>query len=335
LVDYTRGWWISGDGSGGLTTHFREDISPSQLGDEGVTIATEFSALNYKDALALTGSPGVVRSTPLIPGIDAAGVVLESTDERWVPGDRVVVTGWGYGEKRHGGLATTLVAEANHLQKIPETLSTFHAAAYGTAGITAALAVRALERAGLTPETATAPIAVTGAAGAVGSFAVFLLAQRGFTVTAITGRTDEAEYLRVLGATDVVSRQEILSAPKRPLLPEQFAGAIDQAGGTMLATLLASTLENGVVASCGLAGGSDLPTTVLPFILRGISLIGINSVYQPQDVREKLWAQCAQSAGNIPWDLMTQQVALRQAKDEAAHVLAGVTRGRVVIDTQN
>lgn len=329
LAKKTTGWWIASDGSGRLTDHFRSDISPRELGTGTVRIRVEYTGLNYKDALALTGQPGVLRTTPLIPGIDAAGVVDDSSDPKLPNGTRVVVTGFGYGEIRHGGLATTLMAEPEHLITIPESMTTRQAAAAGTAGLTASLAVAALLDHHITPTSHPQPVAVTGAAGGVGSFAVFLLASRGFAVTAITGRTDEADYLRMLGASTVVSRQEILSLPERPLLPEAFAGVVDQAGGQLLARLIASTASNGVVAASGLAGGNDLPTSVLPFILRGVTLVGVNSVYQPLAVRQALWDDLATRA--VPWDDIIVEIPLAQAETVAPRVIAGATRGRVVV----
>lgn len=329
MANTATGWWISSDGSGRLTDHFRRDIGAKELGPGSVRVRVEYSALNYKDALALTGKPGVLRHTPLIPGIDAAGVVEHSEDPDFPEGTRVVVTGFGYGENRHGGLATTLMAEPEHLIRIPETLTTRQAAAVGTAGFTASLAVRALLDHHITPTSHSQPVAVSGAAGAVGSFATFLLASSGFSVTAITGRTDESDYLTMLGAATVLSRQEVLSLPKRPLLPEAFAAVVDQAGGELLATLIASTASNGVVAASGLAGGSDLPTTVLPFILRGVTLVGVNSVNQPRSVREALWADVA--SRDVPWEHIIQDIALDEAEEVAPRVLAGATRGRVVV----
>jgi acrylyl-CoA reductase (NADPH) len=332
LVSHSSGWWITGDTSGALSSRFRTNISPSELGDDSdVTIGVTYSAVNYKDALALTGSPGVARTSPLIPGIDGVGEVEESPDGRFSRGDRVVITGWGYGESRHGGLATTMKANPDHLVRIPEGMTDQQAATFGTAGITAALAVRALENAGVHPSRSSLPVAVTGAAGAVGSFALFFLARHGYQVTAITGRTDEADYLRSLGASDVMSRQEVLAWPERPLDKERFSAVIDQAGGPLLATLLASLESGGVAASCGLAGSSDLHTTVLPFILRGVSLLGVNSVYQPQDVRQQLWDECQSYTSDIPWGDLTQAIGLEQAGEIAQHILAGVTRGRVVV----
>jgi acrylyl-CoA reductase (NADPH) len=332
LASHTRGWWIFGDGSGQLTSSLRDDIAHSELGEGNLEMTVAYSALNYKDALALEGSAGVARTTPLVPGIDATGEVRCSNDSRFAPGDQVVLTGWGYGETRHGGLASTLIAQADHVLLLPEGLTTAQGATLGTAGFTAALSLQALKRAGVTPETSTLPIAVTGAAGGVGSFTVFLLAQAGFQVTAITGRTDEADYLLALGATEVVSRQEVLVDQGKPLLPERYSGVIDQVGGPLLATLLASTQSGGAVIACGLAGGSDLPTTVMPFILRGVSLVGVNSVTQPRHVREALWAVWAERAPQFPWDLVSQTIPLAEVGEYAPRVLAGLTRGRVVVD---
>jgi acrylyl-CoA reductase (NADPH) len=330
LADYQQGWWVSGDSSGAASARLRTNISRKELGDDtAVSLRVLHSAVNYKDALALTGAPGIIRSMPLIPGIDAVGEVLESPDPRFSPGDTVVLTGWGYGEVRNGGLCTGLAADPGDLLHLPSGLTSEQGAAFGTAGITAALAVSALKNAGLEP--GGEPVAVTGAAGAVGSFAIMLLAKQGYSVTAITGRTDEAEYLRSLGATEVISRQEVLSWPVRPLMKERFAGAIDQAGGPLLASLLASTLSSGVVASCGLAGGVELHTTVMPFILRGITLVGINSVYQRNDVRERIWSELETLSPEIPWEDIITMIDLADAETTASQVLAGVTRGRVVV----
>ncbi len=333
MVEHGTGWWVASDGSGQLTTHFRDQIAESELGDGSVTIDIHYSALNYKDALALTGSPGVVRESPLIPGIDCSGIVSASSDSSLPVGTEVVITGFGYGENRHGGLATRVVAEPEHVIAIPSGLSLREAAIIGTAGVTAALAVRALESDGITADSAGLPIAVTGAAGGVGSLALSLLAHAGFTPVAITGRTDEAEYLTSLGASDVLSRQEFLAQPKRPLLHERFAGALDQTGGEMLATLIASTQTDGVVASCGLAAGSDLPTTVLPFILRGVSLVGINSVFQSLETRQEIWNHFA--TAKLPLNALAHEIALEDALDVAPRVLAGLTRGRVVVSVQD
>ena len=327
----TQGWWVSSHESGELARHFRHDISPSELGEGSLTVAVHYSALNYKDALALTGSPSVVRKPPLVPGIDIAGVVEDSVDHRVPVGTPVIITGYGYGENRHGGLATTLRCEPEHVVALPAGLSLRDAATFGTAGITAALALAALHQHGITPDSATLPIAVTGAAGGVGSFALALLARAGFRTVAITGRTHESDYLHQVGANEVMSREEFLPEEKRPLLPETFAGAIDQVGGDILSTLLSRTQSNGVVAACGLASSSDLPTTVLPFILRGISLVGINSVYQPLGVRDQLWNQLASHVTSLPLEHIRQEIALGDAGEMAPQVLAGLTRGRVVV----
>lgn len=330
LANHATGWWVGADGSGQLTSHFRNDISPSEWGEGALTIEVHFSALNYKDALALEGRPGVIRKPPVIPGIDIAGIVRESKDPRIEPGTSVVITGFGYGENRHGGLATIVTADVEHVVVVPAALTLKQAASIGTAGITAGLALSAITRHGLSPAKG-APLAVTGAAGGVGSFAIALARNAGFAVTAITGRTDESSYLTGLGATEILSRQEFLTAGQRPLLSERFVGAIDQAGGVMLATLLASTRSEGVVAACGLAGGSELSTTVLPFILRGITLVGINSVYQPLPVRQELWDSFASLSSSIPFGDIVQEISLKDAREVAPDVLAGLTRGRVVV----
>jgi acrylyl-CoA reductase (NADPH) len=225
-----------------------------------------------------------------------------------------------------------MVVAPEHLMAIPESMTTYQAAALGTAGFTALLAVHALTGRGLTPQDQKLPIAVTGAAGAVGSFATFFLASEGFAVHAITGRTDETPYLEALGASEVISRQEVLGWPNRPLLPEKFDGAVDQAGGELLAKVLASTTANGVVAASGLAGGMALPTTVAPFILRGVTLVGVNSVYQDMSVREALWSECAGQSSSLPWGQISQTIALSEARDTAERVLQGLTRGRVVVE---
>lgn len=332
MAEHATGWWIRGDGAQELSSSLRRDISDSELGDGSVEIAVSHSAVNYKDAMALQGSRGVVRNTPLIPGIDAVGRVLSSGDPTLTPGETVILTGWGYGERRHGGLATRMRADPEHLIVLPEGLSPHQAATLGTAGFTAGLAVARLRAAGVSPDSSALPIAVTGAAGAVGSFAVFLLAKAGFPVTAITGRTDEASYLRALGASDVVSRQEILTHSGKAIGSEKYAGVIDQAGGPLLATLLSLTASEGVVVSCGLAGGSDLPTTVLPFILRGISLLGVNSVTQPTGNRVEAWNHWAALADSVPFDDISHTIGLAEAGEIAPRVLAGATRGRVVVE---
>lgn len=331
LANHASGWWIASDGSGQLTTHFRSDIAESELGDDELSVAVHYSALNYKDALALTGSAGVIRKPPLVPGIDAAGIVQTSANPAVPVGTPVVITGNGYGENRHGGLATTVMTSTDHVIPLPPEISLRQAAALGTAGVTATLAIDALIRGGVTPESSALPVAVTGAAGGVGSLALALLSHAGYQTVAITGRTDESDYLSRLGATEILARQEFLAHPSRPLLSEQFAGAIDQAGGDMLATLLASTASRGTVAACGLAAGSGLSTTVLPFILRGISLVGINSVYPSHQTRIDIWNRLAAVSSALPFDDIIELIALDDALDHAPRVLSGASRGRVVV----
>jgi len=331
LADDSRGWWITGGGSHDLSATFRTDIARSEWGEGSLEITVSHSALNYKDALALEGSRGVVRKSPLIPGIDAVGKVVSSTDETYSAGDTVILTGWGYGEGRHGGLASRLMADAKNVVALPVGLSAHQSATLGTAGLTAALAVSTLEKHGVTPTVTSLPVAVTGAAGGVGSLAIFLLSQAGFSVVAITGRTDEADYLRHLGASEVVSRQEVLKSAGKQLLAERYSAVIDQAGGELLATLLASLASDGVAIACGLAGGSHLPTTVMPFILRGIGLQGINSVSQPAEVRHQMWDRWASLASLVPWGDIATTIRLEEAGQQASRVLAGATRGRVVV----
>jgi acrylyl-CoA reductase (NADPH) len=332
LASTQTGWWITDDASGSLGATLRDDILEEELGDGAVTVEIHHSALNYKDALALTGSTGVVRTTPLIPGIDFAGQVVDSSDPAFTAGEHVVLTGWGYGETRHGGLATRAKVEAQHLVRLPASLSTFEAAALGTAAFTAALAIDALEKSGTTPDRAPLPIAVTGAGGAVGSWAIVLLAHRGYRVVAVTGRSELEPYLRSLGAEGIMPRSEILQAAQRPLRAETFSGVVDQAGGPLLASLLSMVASNGVAVACGLAGGVELSTTVMPFILRGISLVGINSVTQPPEVRERVWSEFAKSASSFPFTEIASSIRLTEALATAPSVLAGETRGRVVVE---
>jgi len=334
LASTHAGWWITDDESGSLGATLRGDIAQAELGEGAVTVDIHHSALNYKDALALTGSTGVVRTTPLIPGIDFAGQVVDSAEPAFAPGDHVVLTGWGYGENRHGGLATRAKAEAKHLVHLPPSLSTLEAAALGTAGFTAALAVQALEKSGVTPDSASLPIAVTGAGGAVGSWAIVFLARRGYRVIAITGRAELEPYLRSLGAEGIMPRSEILSATPRPLRSETVSGVIDQAGGAQLASLLSMVASDGVAVACGLAGGVELSTTVMPFILRGISLVGINSVMQPLAVRERVWGELAEVAPGFPFSEIASSIPLAQALATAPSVLAGETRGRIVVEVR-
>jgi acrylyl-CoA reductase (NADPH) len=303
-------------------------LLPDQLPPGDVTVDVEWSTLNYKDALAITGASPVVRSFPMVPGIDLAGTVSASDHPDFRPGDRVVLNGWGVGEKHWGGLAGQARLSGDWLIPLPSALSTRAAMAIGTAGYTAMLCVLALDRHGITP--GSGEVVVTGAAGGVGSIATALLAGRGYTVAAVTGRASEADYLRSLGATHIIDRAE-LSSPGKPLARERWAGAVDVAGGTVLANVLAAMRYRGVVAACGLAAGMDLPTTVAPFILRGVTLAGIDSVMCPKPDRLAAWAKLAQELDLALLEGMTTEIALADVIDIAPRFLQGQVRGRVIV----
>jgi acrylyl-CoA reductase (NADPH) len=303
-------------------------VDESQLPEGDVEVAVAYSTLNYKDALAITGASPVVRSFPMVPGIDFAGVVTASTHADYKPGDSVILNGWGVGEKHWGGLSQRARVPGDWLVPLPEGISLRQAMAIGTAGYTAMLCIDALERYGLTPDAGE--IAVSGAAGGVGSIATILLAARGYSVAAITGRPTEADYLRELGAATIVDRSE-LSGKVRPLAKERWAGAIDVAGSTILANLLASIRYGGAVAACGLAAGMDLPATVAPFILRGVSLLGVDSVMAPRSKRLAAWAGLARDLDMDRLAKMTNEIALADVIGTAPDFLAGKVRGRIVV----
>jgi acrylyl-CoA reductase (NADPH) len=318
-----------------------KDTSGQHVGvrqfDEGdlmegdVTVAVEWSTLNYKDGLALTGKSPVVRRFPMIPGIDFAGVVEVSTHPDWKPGDRVILNGWGCGETHLGGYAEKARVKGDWLVRLPPGMSAREPMAIGTAGYTAMLAVLALERHGVAP--AAGPVLVTGASGGVGSVAVAILAKRGFQVTAATGRPQEANYLKALGATEVIERAQLAGTPK-PLAKERWAGAIDSVGSTTLANALSMTRYGGAVASCGLAGGMDLPASVAPFILRGVALLGIDSVMCPKRDREVAWQRLASDLDRGKLAEMTSEIALDDVITRAPDILAGQVRGRIVVSVR-
>ena len=300
----------------------------ANLMEGDVTVAVHWSTLNYKDGLAITGKAPVVRRFPMIPGIDLAGVVESSSHPDWKAGDKVILNGFGLGETHLGGFAEKARVKGQWLVRLPAGLSERDAMAIGTAGYTAMLAVMALERHGLKPDQG--PVLVTGAAGGVGSVAVALLAKLGFQVIASTGRRQEAEYLKGLGAAEIVDRGE-LTGPVRPLAKERWAGGIDSVGSSTLANLLAMTKYGGAVAACGLAGGMDLPTSVAPFILRGVSLLGIDSVQCSPKLRTEAWRRLDSDLDRGKIQAMTREIGLPEVIGAAETILEGRVRGRIVV----
>ncbi|WP_417694933.1 MDR family oxidoreductase [Roseibium sp.] len=303
-------------------------VNPDQLPEGDVGVDVVYSTLNYKDALAITGTSPVVRSFPMVPGIDFSGIVRESAHPEYKPGDRVILNGWGVGEKHWGGLAKQARVKGDWLVPLPDGLSLRQSMAIGTAGYTAMLCVQALERHGLRPEDGE--IVVSGAAGGVGSVATALLAARGFEVAAVTGRMSEAAYLKSLGAATIIEREE-LSGKGRPLAKERWAGGIDVAGSQVLANMLSAIKYRGAVAACGLAAGMDLPATVAPFILRGVSLIGVDSVMCPLPDRQAAWAGLARDLDKSKLDAMTVEVLFSNVIETAPKFLKGNVRGRIVV----
>jgi acrylyl-CoA reductase (NADPH) len=287
--------------------------------------------VNYKDGLAITGKGPVVRRFPMIAGVDFAGTVESSSNPAWKLGDKVILNGWGLGETHLGAYAQKARVRGDWLVRLPPSISARDAMAIGTAGYTAMLAVMALERSGLTPSRGS--VVVTGAAGGVGSVAVALLAKLGYAVTASTGRPDEAPYLKGLGATEVIERKE-LAGPPRPLAKERWAGGIDSVGSTTLANVLSMTRYGGTVAACGLAGGMDLPATVAPFILRAVSLIGIDSVMCPLGLRQQAWNRLETDLDRAKIEAMTSEIGLPEVIGAAARIVEGRVRGRVVVRIQ-
>jgi acrylyl-CoA reductase (NADPH) len=304
-------------------------LDENQLPEGDVIVRIAWSTLNYKDGLAITGKGPVVRKFPMVPGIDFAGTVESSSDARYQPGDAVLLNGWGVGETHWGGLAQKARVKADWLLPMPAGMDARHAMAIGTAGYTAMLCVQAIERHGVKPDAGD--VLVTGANGGVGGVAITLLAKRGYRVVASTGRLNEADHLKQLGAAEVIDRAE-LSSPGKPLAKERWAAVVDSVGSHTLVNACASVRYRGIVTACGLAQGMDFPATVAPFILRGVTLAGIDSVMAPFDVRRAAWAALAKELPAAALDAMTRAVPLGDAIPLASELLAGKVRGRVIVD---
>jgi acrylyl-CoA reductase (NADPH) len=321
---------VNKDEESGKTSAAVEKISTDQLPEGNVVVNVEYSTVNYKDGLCIGPGGGLVREYPHVPGIDFAGTIESSDDPRYSAGDSVVLTGWRVGEVHWGGYAQKARVNADWLVPLPSGLSSRQAMAVGTAGFTAMLAVTALEDHGLKPDQG--PVLVTGAAGGVGSVATAILANLGYEVAAVTGRPETEEYLRALGATQIVPREEINETVKRPLERETWAGCVDAVGGDMLARVLGQMKYGGSVSAVGLAGGAGLPTTVIPFLLRGVNLLGIDSVMQPYDNRLRAWERIAK---DLPMDKLEAMIHLATLSDLPAlgtDILKGQVKGRVVVD---
>ena len=307
------------------------DIEDNDLMEGNVLVNVTHSTLNYKDGLAITGASPVVRSFPMIPGIDFSGIVLSSEDNKFSEGDRVVLNGYGLSESHFGGYSEKARVKSEHLLKLPENISNKQAMAIGTAGYTAMLCVLAIEDRGINPDDGV--ILVSGASGGVGSVAISLLSGLGYNVEASTGRLEETSYLNNLGAKSVIDRKE-LSEPSRPLGKERWAGAIDSVGSTTLANILSQVSYGGAVSACGLAQGMDLPSTVMPFILRGVSLLGIDSVMAPMSLRKRAWERLSKDINFEKLEDMVVEVGLDQVQELAKDILQGQVRGRVVVNIQ-
>jgi acrylyl-CoA reductase (NADPH) len=307
-----------------------QSLDEAQLPAGDVTVRIDSSTLNYKDALAITGKGPVVRQFPMVPGIDFAGTVASSNNSAYQHGDKVLLNGWGVGENHWGGLAQIARVKGEWLIPLPSTFTSRQAMAIGTAGYTAMLCVIALERHGITPDSGE--ILVTGAAGGVGSVALAVLSKLGFRVAAVTGRPAESDFLKHLGAAEILERAQF-AAPGKPLTKERWAGAIDVVGSHTLANVCASLRYGGVVAACGLAGGMDFPATVAPFILRGITLAGVDSVMRPRIDRLEAWRRLTQDLDVKKLGFLTEEIALSQVIERAALLLQGQIRGRIVVDT--
>ena len=313
----------------GKVTSVVRDMNADELPDGDVTVRVTYSGLNYKDGMVVNGIGRLVRDYPHVPGIDFAGVVEESDSDRYKPGDQVILTGWRVGEVHWGGYAGKARVKSDWLVPLPDGLTDKRAMAIGTAGFTSMLCVAALEDHGVTPDAGT--VLVTGAAGGVGSVAVSILAKRGYTVAASTGRAEQADYLKSLGASEIIDRAELSEPSKRPLESENFAGTVDTVGGTTLARVLAQTAYGGAVAACGLAGGANLECTVLPFLLRGVNLLGIDSVMQPYDNRVRVWQRLVDDLPMDRLDALTGEIGLSDLAQAANDILKGQVRGRLVV----
>jgi len=311
-------------------SHEVREIGRDDLPEGNVTVAVEYSTLNYKDGMVVNGIGNLVRNYPHVPGIDFAGTVEESANDRYKPGDKVVLTGWRVGEVHWGGYTQKARVKSDWLVKLPDGLSTKEAMAVGTAGFTSMLCVLALENHGLTPDAGT--VLVTGAAGGVGSVAVSILAKLGYTVAASTGRSEEHDYLKSLGASEIVERATLSEYSGRPLDKELWAGCVDTVGATTLASVLSQLQYGRSVAACGLAGGPKLETTVIPFLLRGVNLLGIDSVMQPYENRVRTWQRIASDLPHEKLAAMTEVTGLGGIAEAAGRILQGKIRGRLVID---
>lgn len=304
-------------------------MTEAELMDGDVTVAVEATTVNYKDGLAITGKAPVVRRWPLVPGIDFAGTVTASQNPAWQPGDKVILNGWGVGEVHHGAYAGRARVKGDWLVPLPTGMSAAEAMAVGTAGYTAMLCVLALERHGIMPSRG--PVVVTGAAGGVGTVAVSILSKLGYSVVASTGRPEEADFLRALGAAEIIDRAE-LQAPAKALGKERWAGGIDAVGSHTLANVLSMTSYGGAVAACGLAGGMDLPASVAPFILRGVSLLGIDSVMAPRDIRLEAWRRIAEDLDRDKLGALSRTIPFDGIVAAARDIVEGRVRGRVVVE---
>lgn len=321
---------VTKDADSGKTSASVQELDLDALPQGDVTVAVDYSTVNYKDGLCLGPGGGLVRSYPHVPGIDFSGTVVSSEDARYAKGDKVVLTGWRVGEAHWGGYSQMARVKADWLVPLPDGIDARQAMAVGTAGLTAMLAVMALEDHGLKPDQG--PVLVTGAAGGVGSVATAILANLGYEVAGVTGRPETAEYLKSLGASQIVAREDINETTKRPLEAETWAGCIDAVGGAMLARVLGQIKYGGSVSAVGLAGGAGLPATVIPFLLRGVNLLGIDSVMQPYDNRLRAWQRVAKDLPKDKLEAMIQPATLGDLPQLGADILAGQVKGRVVVD---